>query len=107
MNEQYSRRECLEIPGVPESVTDDDLEGKVLNLAEKIDVEVYPEHIQACHLIKSNVGTKKLIIKMSRRKDADKIRRAKEKLKGLYLSLIGIVSAVFIKDSLCRYYKNL
>ena len=44
---------------------------------------------------------------MSRRKDADKIRRAKEKLKGLYLSLIGIVSAVFIKDSLCRYYKNL
>ena len=45
MNEQYSRRECLEIPGVPESVTDDDLEGKVLNLAEKIDVEVYPEHI--------------------------------------------------------------
>ena len=45
MNEQYSKRECLEIPCVPESVTDDDLEGKVLNLAEKIDVEVYPEHI--------------------------------------------------------------
>ena len=45
MNEQYSKHECLEIPCVPESVTDDDLERKVLNLAEKIDVEVYPEHI--------------------------------------------------------------
>ena len=45
MNKQYSKREYLEIPCVPESVADDDLEGKVLNLAEKIDVEVYPEHI--------------------------------------------------------------
>ena len=45
MNEQYSKRECLEILCVPESVTDDDLEGKVLKLAENIDVEVYPEQI--------------------------------------------------------------
>ena len=44
---------------------------------------------------------------MSRHKDADKIRRAKKKLKGLDLSLIGINPAVFINDSLCRYYKNL
>ena len=34
-NEIYSRRECLEISGVPESVTDKDLEGKSLNLLEK------------------------------------------------------------------------
>ena len=30
VNEQYSRYECLEISGVPESVTDNDLEGEVL-----------------------------------------------------------------------------
>ena len=34
-NEIYPRRECLEISGVPESVTDKDLEGKSLNLFEK------------------------------------------------------------------------
>ena len=45
MNEQHVKREYLEIPCVPESVADDDLERKVLNLAEKIDVEVYPELI--------------------------------------------------------------
>ena len=106
-NEQYSRRECLEISGVPESVAVNDLEGKVLKLLEKIDVEVHPDHIEACHWIKSNAGPKKVIIKMSRRKDADKIRRAKKKLKGLNLSSIGINSAVYINDSLCRYYKNL
>ena len=49
VNEQYSRCECLEISGVPESVTDNDLEGKVLNLLEKIDVEVYPDHNKGCH----------------------------------------------------------
>ena len=32
---------------------------------------------------------------------------AKKKLKALDLSFIGINPAVFINDSLCRYYKNL
>ena len=44
---------------------------------------------------------------MSRHKDPNKIRKASKKLKGLDLSSIGINSAVFINDSLCRYYKNL
>ena len=106
-NEQYSRRECLEISGVLESVSDKDLEGKVFNLFQKIDIEVHPDNIEACHWVKSNAGPKKVIIEMSRRKDADKMRKAKKKLKGLDLSSIGINSAVFINDSLCRYYKNL
>ena len=49
VNEQYSRLECLEISDVPESVTDNNLEGKVLKLLEKIDVEVNPDYIEACH----------------------------------------------------------
>ena len=106
-NEQYSRRECLEISGVPESVTVNDLEGKVLKLLEKIDVEVHPDHTEACHWTKSNAGPKKVIIKMSQRKDADKIRRAKKELKGLNLPSICINSVVYINDSLCWYYKNL
>ena len=106
-NEQNSRCECLQISGVPESVAVNNLEGEVLKLLEKIDVEVHPDHIEACHWIKSNAGPKKVIIKMSRRKDGDKIPRAKKKLKGLNLSSIGINSAVYVNDSLCRYYKNL
>ena len=72
-NKQYSRCECLEISGVPESVSDKDLEGKVLNLFQKIDIEVHPDNIEACNWVESNAGPKKVIIKMSRRKDADKI----------------------------------
>ena len=79
VNEQYSRLECLEISDVPESVTE---KGKVLKLLEKTDVEVHPDYIEACHWIRPNAGPKKVIIKMSRRKDAGKIQRAKKKLKG-------------------------
>ena len=63
--------------------------------------------LRLANWIRPNAGPKEVIIKMSGRKDADKIRRAKKKLKGLNLSSIGINSAVYINDSLCRYYKNL
>ena len=106
-NEQYSMRECLEISGVPESVTDKDLESKVLNLFEKTDFEVHLDNIEACHWIKFNAGLKKVIMKMSRHKNPAKIRRAKKKLKSLDLSWTGINSALFINCSLCWYYKNL
>ena len=46
-NKHYSRRERLKISGVPESVTDKGLEGKVLNLFEKIDVEINADNIEA------------------------------------------------------------
>ena len=35
-NAQYSRRECLELVGVPGSVSDGDLEGNVLKVFEKV-----------------------------------------------------------------------
>ena len=56
-------RECLQISGVPESVAVNDLERKVLKLLEKIDVEVHPDRIEACHWIKSNAGPKNFILK--------------------------------------------
>ena len=40
-NEQYSRRECIEISGIPETIQDDDLEDCVL----KISVSVTPQWI--------------------------------------------------------------
>ena len=47
------------------------------------------------------------IIKLSRRKDANKIRRVRKKLKGMNLSSIGITTPVYINDNLCSNYKML
>ena len=68
---------------------------------------VDPSNIEDCHWIKPSKGAKKVIVKLSRRKDANKIRLLKKGLKGMNLSSLGVNSVVYINDSLCTYYKML
>ena len=107
-NEQYSRRECLEISGVPSDTSNDKLEETVLEVFQRIEVDISAENIEACHWMKSDrAGGKKVIVKFSKRKDSDKIRKNKKKLKSVDLKSIGISNPIFINDSLCKYYKYL
>ena len=106
-NEQYSRRECLEISGIPETVTDTELEGKVSDVLKKIDCGIKPKNIEACHWIKTKNGGRRVIIKCSKRKDVDRIRKNKKKLKTVDLRSLNIHNPVYINDSLCWYYKSL
>ena len=39
-NSQYSRRECLEITGIPDKTDQTDLENTALNIFRKLDVEI-------------------------------------------------------------------
>ena len=50
-NAQYSRRECLELVGVPRSVSDGHLEKKVLKIFEKVGCPVEGNNIETCHRI--------------------------------------------------------
>ena len=50
-NAQYSRRECLELVGVPRSVSDGDLEEKFLKIFEKVSCPIEGNDIEACHRI--------------------------------------------------------
>ena len=70
------------------------------------DVTIGLSYIEDCHSLKSN-GPKKGIIKFVKRKHANYIRKNKNKLKGINISLIGINDLVFINDSLWSYYKML
>ena len=47
--EQYSRRECIEIVGIPSSITNDLLEEHVLLIFEKLGVVLETMDIVACH----------------------------------------------------------
>ena len=71
-----------------------DLEGAVLGIFEKLDVMVDLSNVQSCHWIKSSKGPKKVIGKLSRRKDANKIRLLKKGLKCMNLSSFGINTTV-------------
>ena len=50
-NAQYSIHECLELVGVTRSVSDGDLEQKVLKIFEKVGCPIKGNNIEACHRI--------------------------------------------------------
>ena len=51
LSEQYFRRECLEIVGIPGVIDDDQLESKVLEIFSTVNVVVSTEKVEACHRI--------------------------------------------------------
>ena len=61
VNNKYSRRECSEITGVPDSVNNDDLEETSIKNFDKLDVAVGSSNIENYHWLKSN-RPKKVII---------------------------------------------
>ena len=108
-NEQYSRRECLEISGIPESVSDDPLQGKMQGVLRGLDIEVDTENIESCYRLKGKRSKGSVILKLFKRKDAEKIKLNKKILKNIDHKKIGLLSGmkVFINESLCGYYKLL
>ena len=58
--EQYGRRNNLEITGISDDVSDENLEGKVIEVLNEIQVDVSRSDIEACHRIgKSKNSSKK------------------------------------------------
>ena len=80
----------------------------MLTVLSKLDVNIDPANVvEACYWLKSNNKGKKAILKLSRRKDLDEIRRVWSKLKTTDPKPIGITTPVYINNSLCFYYKKL
>ena len=100
-NEQYSRMECLEISGIPESVANNGLESNVLEILEEIDVPINPTFVEDCHRLPSKGSPKKVIIKLNRRKDIHRILLNKSILKNLKPESVNLSgeTKVLIKDT--------
>ena len=78
----------------------------MLTALSKIDVNIDPANVEACHWLKSNNKGKRAVLQLSRRKDSDEICRVRSKLKTTNLKSIGITTPVYINDSLRFYYKK-
>ena len=63
---------------IPETAENKDLKRIVLGIFEDLSVIVDPSNVEDCHWTKSSKGLKKVIVKLSRRKDANKIRLSKK-----------------------------
>ena len=113
-SQQHSRKWNIEIDGIPASVGDDrnKLEAAALNIFRAIDVQCMPIDIEAIHRLPSKTSSKATIIRFNNRKTVDDVFVKKKKLKNLTalnLNLSGLDadSTIYIRPSLCSYYKQL
>ena len=106
--EQYLRRECIEIAGIPSSITNDLLEERVILVFEKLGVVMEVMDIVACHGLGE---TGRVIVDLLNRKDAQNVLEEKHKLRSmnLYDDNTGTNNKrkIFINQSLCPYYRKL
>ena len=71
--EQYGRRHNLEITEISDDISDENLEVKVIEVLNEIQVDVSRSDIEACHRIgKSKNSSKKTIVRFINRKYAKK-----------------------------------
>ena len=105
-NAQYSRRECLEITGIPSSVSDKDLDEVVCKAITKAEVDITANDTEDCHRVGNKgqtiiiFGTRKVVRQvLSLRKDLNKNKISDIDLTGQ--------STLYINQSLCPYYRML
>ena len=103
-NTQYSRRDTLEIVGIPNSVGNSVLEETVRGVFKKIGVEIDERDVQACHHLK---GKERTIVKFINRKDCLKILRVKKDLNSLDGVGLSENTEIFIDESLCPYCRDI
>ena len=86
-NAQYSRRETLEIVELPKSLTNDKAETKVCQIFRSLDCNVDKEDLDACHWLKDK---ERVIVKFFRRKDCEKVLKAKNDLLKLSTTMVHL-----------------
>ena len=106
-NAQYSRRECLEVAGIPRDVSNENLESKVLEVFSKVGCEILSRDTEACHRLTNN---DRVIVKFLQRKDCDQFLSVKRgDLRKTKLEDVRSreSNSIFINTSLCPYYRML
>ena len=100
--EQYGRRNNLEISGIPDSVDQIDLEDKVVEIFDKIGVDLSNDEIEACHRIgKSKDNSKTRIIRLVNRKKCKSALFNRKKLRNIDTSSINLPNAqIYINENL-------
>ena len=84
--EQYRRRECLQVVSIPSSIDDKSLQSTVCSILGDIDVVCQSNYIEHFHRIKGDRTT----IKFSSRRKPSEVLNKKEKLKNLDIRKYGL-----------------
>lgn len=111
--EQYSRRNTLEVHGVPVQ-KGENVVSLVKALGRALDYPVEDAMIDACHRLRSRDGTSKppgIVVKMVRRLDAEALLQKRRVKRNLNTHDIGVTSslaeAVYVNESLTQSRRRL
>ena len=73
--EQYSRRNNIEISGIPNRISDEDLENAIISICKDSGVEIDPRDVEGCHRLSlsrnSRGQDKRVIVKFVNRKHSE------------------------------------
>jgi len=109
--EQYGRRNNIEIAGISENVEDQELEECVMSIASYLDCEVEPNDIEACHRLpkgKNSITPKRVIVRFTNRKFAEKMKLNARNLKNVDRSTFRFAPGkLFINENLTKENRNI
>lgn len=111
---QHGRKWNFEIDGIPANIGDypKQLEEATIKILNAINVDCNKNDIEAIHRLPSKMDCKPTIVRCKSRKMVEAAFLNKSKLKNLQALNINIVgltaeSKIYLRPSLCPYYKNL
>ena len=113
--EQYTRKNSLEIHGIPENLYTDP-ESVVLKVASAINVAIKPEEIEISHkLQRAKKGCRPIIAKFRSHKTKAKLYKERTKLRNVkvsdifesYASAIEAREGIFINENLTSYRRHI
>ena len=107
--ERDSRRNNVELSGIPNSICDEDLENTVINFCKESEIDVDARDIEGCHRLplsrNSRGHDKRVIVKFVHRKCAEALLKDKKRISGKNFGHLIVTNKVFASVSLCPYYR--
>ena len=105
---QYTRRENIEISGIPSSIEQKDLEKNVLDILAAIGIETDSYSIAACHRLKKlkHQTTANVIVRFTNRKHAIEALKNKKKLANSPIAE-SFGSELYISENLCPLHRQM
>ena len=83
-SEQYSRRNSIELSGIPNNIPEDNLEKVVIDICHDSDVKIEPKDIEGCHRLPvsrySRDSNKRVIVNFVNRKHPEAMLRNKRSI---------------------------
>ena len=110
-NDQYSRRNNIEICGIPDSVPANLLESKVIEILKFLNINLGYWDIEACHRLYKKPNSQRparVIVRFVNRKNTLSALSKKKALKNITMKSDGFNNPnnkVFINENICQAYR--